>query len=201
MVVDITDLLKVDDRLSYGWREADVDNGNLHIKFPHVGEYRITDGSKVEEGTWYLQIEHHWGLHPAMIDEQHHRIPEGVEKIVIGEIVEINKEKYTTNFIDVLNESDPDQVYPVMVMVKPDNEDEFERMIEDMKGDRQSRIEAMNKAYEGTDKALHEYLDGHAVGNVNYLSPLHGAIFRMKTSDILELSKQDYIKRLDRGDK
>lgn len=96
MNVDITDLLKVDDRLSYGWREAEVDNGNLHIKFPSLGEYRIlTDSSKVEDGTWYLQIECYWGIHAAIIDEQRYVIPKGVERIVIGNVIDVNKEKWT----------------------------------------------------------------------------------------------------------
>lgn len=48
-MVDISDLLKVDDRLDYGWREADVNDGYLKIKFPHLGEYKIiVDKSKVK---------------------------------------------------------------------------------------------------------------------------------------------------------
>lgn len=37
MVVDITDLLKVDDRLPYGWRHAEVKEGVLHLQFPALG--------------------------------------------------------------------------------------------------------------------------------------------------------------------
>lgn len=166
MSVDISDLLKIDDRLDYGWREAKVENEILHIDFPNLGEYKVlTEHSEVKDNTWYLKIEHYWGLHAAAIDNQHHRIPKGVERIVIGEVIDINKEKYTTKFIDVLKLSPPDRVYPIMVFIKPDDEEKLKKAME---VSREERLDAINNAYEHSMSSLKEYLNAHSIGIIMF---------------------------------
>ena len=83
--VDISDLLVVDDRLSYGWREAEVEDGKLYIQFPDNAHSIVPENSRVEDNTWYLHVIVKEGG-GAIIKDQYLEIPEGVERIVYDNI-------------------------------------------------------------------------------------------------------------------
>ncbi len=83
--VDISDLLKVDNRLGFNWRHAEVKNGELNLQFPNKG-YSVVEGESVVKGNiWELYVRTS-NIANCMIHEQSIKIPKGVTKIVYGKI-------------------------------------------------------------------------------------------------------------------
>jgi len=88
-MVDISGLLdEKDGKLDYNWRNAEVDGNKLTISFPNPSYQVVPKQSKVvDEGkTWELYVnKQKQGGVVGMITERTYKIPQGVEKIVIGE--------------------------------------------------------------------------------------------------------------------
>lgn len=138
-----------------------------------------------------------------MIDTQKYKIPEGIEKIVIGEVDEIDKEKYTTDFREILKSSSPETPYLISVFVKPENEKEMDLKLNDIAKTRENRKqmdEIIDNAYRNNMNSFREYVNSHAIGKANFLGRLYGASCEMKTKDILELMSKEYFGHLMRAD-
>lgn len=86
--IDLSDLLKVDERLDFGWRFAKISDGKLHLKFLYLGKYKVlNDESRVDGDIWYLIIQEKTsGCFAAMIEDQYHEIPKGVRRILLREV-------------------------------------------------------------------------------------------------------------------
>jgi len=97
--IDISDLLKVDNRLPYKWRDAEVikvfDNNNkqfhyeLIMKFPNPAYEIDVAHSVIENNIWKLciQIPRSDMITIAVIKTQQVTIPKDINKIVIGTVI------------------------------------------------------------------------------------------------------------------
>lgn len=88
--VDISDLLKVDGRMPYNWREASVTDSTLHIQFPNPA-YRVdVDKSKIVGDTWRLHVEvRTGGFELQAIQNIELPIPDSVTRIVYYRVKEV----------------------------------------------------------------------------------------------------------------
>lgn len=82
--IDISDLLKVDDRIVASWRSAEVEEGILYLSFPNTG-YEV-DSISVEDGVMYIGLYIKESLSPRVAHVEV-SVPEGVEKIVYDQII------------------------------------------------------------------------------------------------------------------
>ena len=84
--VDISDLMIVDNRLPFRWRKASVTGGQLHMSFPSPLYSIDTHRSTTDGDTWKLCIVKQSGMGLTVIRKQSVAIPDGVTKIVIGQV-------------------------------------------------------------------------------------------------------------------
>ncbi|MAG02161.1 hypothetical protein CMI42_02395 [Candidatus Pacearchaeota archaeon] len=81
MTIDISDLVGNE---KLGVYDPEVKDGMLHVTYPTTG-HKLLDSSRVEDGTWYLDVEVPEAA-GAIKTEESYRIPDGVERIVIGDV-------------------------------------------------------------------------------------------------------------------
>ena len=82
--IDISDLLKVDDRIAASWRSAEVENGILYLSLP-IPNYEI-ERTRIEGDTMLIDLY----VEKTVLQQVKHyefQVPLGVEKIVYGKIL------------------------------------------------------------------------------------------------------------------